>query len=303
MEPLQITFLGTGCAAPTVERALSSIAIQYRGHNLLFDCPEGVQRQLLFAKLSYMRIPAIFISHFHADHVLGLPGLLATMSMHERDHPLTIFGPKGVKERVKKALELSVMRVAFEVKTQELKNGIVWKGDSYTVKAFPLKHSSPCFGFSFEEKGKEGEFQRNKATELGVPEGPLWAQLQQGKSVKAGSKTVKPEQVMDYSKARKGRKVSIVFDTWPNKSYYGAIRDSDWLAHEASFSAQLEDRAKETLHSTAKAAGTTARETNAKQLVLFHISNRYSDAGALELEAAQEFGNVVLAKDLMKFQL
>ncbi|MFH1256915.1 MAG: ribonuclease Z [Candidatus Diapherotrites archaeon] len=301
---MSLVFLGTSGATPTVERNLSSTALKANGSVYLFDCPEGTQRQMMKAKISYMKIDSIFLTHFHGDHILGLPGLIATMSMHERMTQLKIFGPKGVGERVKKSLELSLLQVKFEVKCVEVKKaGEILKGENFSVTAFPVKHDVPCFAYVFREKDKEGEFDKKKAHSLGIPEGPLYSRLQKGYSVKFGGKTFKPEQVMDYSKGRKGKKVSIVMDSLPSKSYYPWIRESDVLVHESTFGEKHAERAKETMHSTAKQAGKVAGETKSKKLVLTHFSPRYKELNDLENEARTEFGEVVVAEDLLELEV
>lgn len=295
---MRLVILGTSCSNPTVERNLTALALRFEGNWFLFDCPEGTQRQMMKAGVSYMKVHSIFISHFHADHVLGLPGLLATMAMHGRDTPLHIFGPRGTKREVGKVLNLAMLRCNFEVRVKECRKGKAAEGSKYRVDSFPLKHGVPCLGFCFREKDKPGTFMREKALSLGIPEGPLWSRLQKGESVKVKGREFKPEQVMDYGKGRKGKKVSVVFDTLPSDAYIEAIRGSDALVHEASFLEKHITRAKETKHSTARQAGWVAEQANAKKLVLVHISPRYRDNSKVENEARQEFGNVVVPKDL-----
>lgn len=303
MEELKLVFLGTAASTPTKERNLSSVALKHSGEWLLFDCAEGTQRQMLASSVSALKIRYIFISHFHADHFLGLPGLLATMSIHQRDYPITIFGPKGVKEKVQAAIELSVLKIKFEVRCKEVKKGIIAEEKDFFVRAFPLKHEIPCYGYSFNEHGSLGEFSRQKALDLKIPEGPLWGKLQKGETIKHAGKTFKPEQVLDTTKAKKGRKISIVFDTRPDKIYFNEIKESDVLVHEATFSDQLASRAKFTKHSTAKEAGRVAEKTRCKKLVLTHLSARNKEESKLENEARTEFGNVTVAKDLMEIKL
>ncbi len=300
---MRLVVLGTSCSNPTVERNLTAVALQFEGNWFLFDCPEGTQRQMMKAGVSYMRVHSIFLSHFHADHVLGLPGLIATMAMHERDTPLQVFGPKGTKKEIEKVLDLALVRRNFEVRVKEVSSGPVMKGEKFSVSAVPLKHGVKCLGFVFKEQDKEGTFQREKALKLGIPEGPLWSKLQKGKPVKAGGKTFKPEQVMDYGKGRKGKKVSIVMDTLPSDSYFDAIEESDVLVHEAAFLEKHISRAKETKHSTAKQAAWVAEQTRAKKLVLVHISPRYKKNKDVENEARQEFGNVLVPKDLEEIEV
>ncbi len=303
MEALKIYFFGTSCSTPTQERNLSSIGLQFHGNNFLFDCPEGTQRQMMKTSFPFMRINNIFLSHFHADHTLGLPGLIATMALAERSEPLFIFGPRGVKECVKKLIEAGNFGLCFQVICKELRKGTVLEEENFSLCAFPLKHGTPCFGFAFEEKGKKGEFQRKKAIEFGIPEGPLWGKLQKGETIKFGGKNFKPEQVMDFSKGRAGRKVSIVWDTLPHNSYYGEIKNSDLLVHEASFLESEAAFAKKTLHSTALQAAQAAKKTGAKKLVLTHFSSRYRSNNEIEKEAKKEFENTIAAKDLMELMV
>ncbi len=303
MNSIKIVFLGTSCSTPTPERNLSSIAMRIPGEVLLFDCPEGTQRQMMQAKVSYMQVKRIFLSHLHADHVLGLSGMLATMSIHARAEPVFIYGPRGTKEMLEKILSIGLLGVNFEVVCKEAKRGIVVDEKGYTVSAFPLKHDVPCFGYVFLERGKAAEFQRAKAEALGIPPGPLYSKLQKGESIKWKGKTVKPEDVLDYTKGRRGKKISIVNDTLAFAGYMDEIRDSDLLVHEASFLESMKARAKETMHSTAKQAAEAAAKTNCKKLALTHISPRHKSAEDIENEARQAFGEVVVAKDFLEIEV
>ena len=300
---MRLIVLGTSCSNPTVERNLTATALQFEGNWFLFDCPEGTQRQMMKSGVSYMRVHSIFLSHFHADHVLGLPGLIATMAMHERDVPLYIYGPRGTKKEIEKIMDLALMKKNFEIRIKEVNNGQIYKGEKYTVEAFPLKHGVPCIGFVFKEKDKTGTFQREKALKLKIPEGPLWSKLQTGKDITVKGKKFKPEQVMDYAKGRKGKKIAIVMDTLPSDSYFDAIKNSDVLIHESAFLEKHISRAKETKHCTAKQAAWVAEQTGAKKLVLVHISPRYKKNKDVENEARQEFGNVVVPKDLEEIEI
>ncbi len=302
-EKLKVVFLGTSASVPTKDRNLSSIAIRFMGEWLLFDAPEGTQRQMMSSGVSYLRISHIFISHLHADHILGLGGLLATMNLHGRDWPVTIYGPKGIEEIVSVSMRLAMLAPGFEVKCVRAKKGVLLKAEKFSVEAVPLKHEVECYGYVFRENDKAGEFDREKAIELGVPIGPLFSDLQRGKKVKAGKKTVKPEEVMDRSKARKGRKVSMIFDTAPTKAYHNAVQGSDLLIHESSFLEELKERAHETMHSTALDAALAAKQTSCKKLALFHLSARHKEDSKFLEEALKEFANVVVAKDLMEIEL
>ncbi|HZX19826.1 MAG TPA: ribonuclease Z [archaeon] len=299
----KIIFLGTSASTPTKNRNLSSIVIRFGGEWLLFDAPEGTQRQMMKSKVSYLKINNIFISHFHADHFLGLGGLLATMNIHGRDWPMTIYGPKGIKRKVDETLKLAMLEPLFEIKCVEVSKGKIFENELFTIEAVPLKHEIECYGYVFKEHDKPGEFDKAKAIKLGIPIGPLFSELQKGKSVKVNGKTIKPEEVLDKTKARKGKKISIIFDTLPSKNYYKQIEESDILIHEASFLEKLKERANETMHSTAGDAGRIAKETNAKQLILFHLSARHKEDELFENEARQEFANVIVANDLMELEL
>jgi len=302
-DKVKIVFLGTSASTPTKNRGLNSVGIRFEGEWLLFDCPEGTQRQMMKAKVSYLKINRIFISHFHADHILGLGGLLATMNIHGRDWPITIYGPKRIGEKVSAMLKLAMLTPGFEVKTVEVEKGKVLENEKFSVEAVLLKHDVDCFGYVFKEKDKKGGFNRQKAIKLGVPIGPLFSDLQKGKNVKVEGKTIKPEQVLDKKKARMGRKVSMVFDTLPSKDYFSAIKESDVLIHESSFLDAMKARAKETMHSTALQAGEVAKKTNAKKLVLFHLSARHKENEKFENEARKNFPNVEVARDLLEIEI
>ncbi len=302
-DKIKIVFLGTSASVPTKERNLSSVAMRFEGQWLLFDAPEGVQRQMVAAGVSYLKINHIFISHFHADHILGLGGLLATMNIHGRDWEIHIHGPKGIAKKVQDCLDLALLKPGFEVKCHEVKKGVVLKGEKFELEAFPLKHEIECWGYSFKEEDKPGQFDRKKALELGVPVGPMFSELQHGKSVKVGAKTIKPSQVLDASKAKPGRKISFVFDTLASKSYVKAIEGSDVLVHEASFLEERSERAQETMHSTALQAGEIAAQAKCKKLVLFHLSARHKDSEKFAGEAKKAFANVVVAEDLLEIDI
>ena len=300
---MKLVFLGTGASAPTKEKALSSLALNFDGQNLLFDCPEGVQRQLLIAGVSQLKVQHVFITHFHADHMLGLPGFIATNSMHLRDYPLYLYGPRGLKERVEKMLDWGLMRVNYEVIVKEAHEGVLVEGKNFTVSAVKLRHEVPCYGYVFQEKGKKAEFQRAWAEKLGIPEGPLWRKLTEGETVEVDGKKFKPEQVLDYTKGRTGKKVSYITDTEPWEHYFEAIQESDVLCHEATFMEKLKSRARETKHSTAREAGMVAEKTKAKALYLIHMSARHKEIEQLENEARMEFANAHAPKDFDAVEL
>ena len=302
---MKLVFLGTGCSNPTKDRNLSAVALRFEGEWMLFDCAEGTQRQMVKSSVSYIKLKYIFLTHFHADHILGLPGLIATMALHERSEDLHVFGPKGVSQIVNVLLKFVGENIPFKILCHEIKpqGGTILKEENFSVTATSLAHNCKCFGFVFKEKDKEGKFMRKKAESLGIPVGPLYSKLVAGKSVKVEGKVFKPKDVMDYSKGRKGKKISYILDTMPNEKYFKAIEDSDILIHEASFSEDEKERAKEIAHSTASQAAEVAKKTNAKKLILTHISPRYKEDKKILADAKRIFRNSYIANDFLELEL
>ncbi|MDO8538254.1 MAG: ribonuclease Z [archaeon] len=300
---MKITILGTSGSTPTKHRNLSSILLNFDGENFLFDAPEGVQQQMMKTNSSYLKIQAIFLTHLHADHVLGFPGAIATMNIHQRDSPLIVFGPKGVKEFVKESLDLIGLRPVFQIKVIEVKEGIILEQEKFFVEAIKANHDIECFGYVFKEKDSLGKFLKQKALDLEIPEGPMFAKLQKGESIKFQGKTITSKQVMDESQKKIGKKISYVVDTLPDKHYFKAIKDSDILFHDSAFLDKDKLLAKQRMHSTAKQAGEIAEKTGCKQLYLIQLSARYSDNEKFENEARMVFANSITAKDLDKIEL
>ncbi len=300
METLEVCFLGTSCSTPSVERNLTSTAVKFMGNILLFDCPEGTQRQMMQSKLSYMKVGHIFLSHLHADHILGIPGLVATMAMHDREEPLHIYGPKGSEARIRKAIEVALMRLSFKVECKEVKEGLVLEGEKFRVSCFPIEHGVPALGYLFEEESKKGTFMRKKAEEMGIPPGPLYSRLQKGEEITFGGKKVRPGEVMDYGRGRRGRKIGIVMDTRPSEKIGNFVTGVDLLVHEASFCEDLRGRAEETAHSVAGDVAKIAKKAKVKKLALTHISPRYKEPKEILKEAKKEFRDVFVAEDLQK---
>lgn len=301
---IQLTFLGTSCSTPTPQRNLSSMALTYRGNWFLFDTPEGVQQQIMRTGLSHVKLNHIFISHFHGDHTLGLPGLLATMTTHERTTDLHVYGPRGIGEFVKLSVQLADFFPSFKIIPHELQEGIVVKDNEFTIAAVKLNHSCTCYGFFFEAESKTGEFQRAKALKLKIPMGPLWGKLQKGETVTHAGKKYTPEMVMDYSKAMKGARIAYIMDTFPHPHYVDALTHAnvDVLVHESSFLESEKERAVEVKHSTAKMAAEVAKHANVKQLILTHFSARYPNGKDMTKEAQKIFPNVTAAHDLFSME-
>jgi len=300
---LTVTFLGTSAARPTVERNVSGLAIHREGETLLFECGEGTQRQMMRYGVSFA-LSEIFFTHFHADHFLGVIGLIRTLGLQGRPEPLFLYGPKGAKKVLSTALQLGVERVPFPVEVTEVKAGDkVGQGtrDGYDVCAFPTEHGGgPSIGYVLKEHERRGRFDVEKARSLGVPEGPLWGKLTKGEDVKlSNGQTVRPSDLV--GPARPGRLIALTGDTRPCAATVDAAQGADLLIHEATFGEEERERARDTGHSTAKEAAQVALAANAKRLLLSHVSARYSiSADELVKEAREVFPNVTVAKDGME---
>ncbi len=295
MEPIKVTFLGTSGSVPQKDKNFASALLAYRGDNILFDCPEGTQRQLMNSEHSLMGIENVFISHMHADHFLGLFGWISTMTLNQRKNKLTIWSPKGGSEKIKKILK-EVVYPSFEIEYKETKKGTLIQNEFFTITAFPLKHEILCFGFVFKEADKEGEFNRKKAEALKIPVGPLYAKLAKGESVKVNGKTYKPKDVMDYTKKREGRKIVFVSDTRPIPETIKEAKDAELLIHEATFLDSQKDKAIEAMHTTATEACEIAKKAKCKKLALFHFSARNNDENEILEEAKKTFTNTIVPK-------
>ena len=303
---LTVTFLGTSAARPTVERNVSGLAIHREGETLLFECGEGTQRQMMRYGVSFA-LSEIFFTHFHADHFLGVIGLIRTLGLQGRPEPLFLYGPKGAKKVLSTALQLGVERVPFPVEISEVKAGdTVGDGgrgtrDGYDVCAFPTEHGGgPSIGYVLKEHERRGRFDVDKARALRIPEGPLWGKLTKGEDVQlSNGQTVRPSDVV--GPARPGRLVAFTGDTRPCAATVDAAQGADLLIHEATFGEEERERARDTGHSTAKEAAQVALACSAKRLLLSHVSARYSiSADELVKEARAVFPNVTVAKDGME---
>ncbi len=299
---MKIIFLGTGGSLPTKERGLTSIAIRRKGELLLFDCGEGTQRQMTWTEVSPMNIDTIFLTHFHGDHFLGIPGLVQTMSLMDRERKLKIYGPPETKEKVSKLIQIPTYTEKFEVKIQELEPGEKIEREEYFIETAEPDHSVNEIAYALNEKQRPGKFHPEKAKNLGLQPGPKYARLQNGESVKLSDGTIiKPEQVL--GPPRPGRKIVYSGDTRPSENIKELARDADVLIHEATFGSDLEEEAEVAGHSTAKGAASLAEEAGVERLFLTHRSPRYSDPSVLEEEAREVFPNTVFAEDLMEVEV
>ncbi len=299
---MEIIFLGTSSAVHSKERNHPSIALKAFGDVMLFDCGEGTQRQILFTKVSPMKISKIFITHYHGDHILGLPGLLQSMSLHGRESKLTVYGPHGLNGVKNAIYSLGYCAIDFPVEFVEIDSGIVEETDEYVITAQRVRHNVPTLAYSIEEK-KKPRFLREKAIELGVPVGPDFGRLHNGEEVEVNGKIIKPEQVL--GEPRKGIKITYSGDTRPCEEIISLAQDSTILIHESTFINKDNTNAEEHAHSTSIDAAYTAKYSNSKELILTHISTRYGEEYAnIMLEEAREiFENTKIAKDLMEIEL
>ena len=300
---LRVVFLGTSGAIPTLERSLPAVLIQRGNEQLLFDCGEGVQRQMIRAKAGFHKKTKVFLSHLHGDHVLGLPGLLQTMALMDRTKKVEVYGPEGTVAFLKCVSETLRFGLTFQVEMHEVRDGgVVCSETDYTVEAAWANHVTPSLAYAFLEKPRPGKFYPEKAAALGVPKGLLWSKLQHGESVAVlDGRVVKPEEVA--GQARRGRKIVYSGDTRPFKGFAKFATRADLVVHEATFDDALAEKAELDGHSTPSQAALQAKRAKAKMLVLTHVSARYADAGLLLEQAKKVFGNVVVAEDFLELEL
>ena len=297
--------LGCGGMMPLPYRHLTSVLLRRDGDLFLFDGGEGTQVSLRRLNLKWKKINAIFVSHTHADHVTGLPGILMLSAQVDRNEPLYIFGPPKIAEYIESSRKVLDMYINYPIVVKEITAPCdVYEGDGFKVRAFPLEHTKTCVGYTLEEYDRPGEFNPEEALKLKVPRGPWWGMLQHGKSVKnEDGVEVKPEQVVGL--ARKGRKFSFVTDTMYLPTIAPEVKDSDLLICEGMFADDCADQAKEKKHMTSRQAATIARDANAKRMALIHYSPRYNDKD-LELllkQAREVYPNAQLSKDRMHVEI
>ena len=295
---LSVTFLGTSAATPTIERNVAGLAVQREGETLLFDCGEGNQRQMMRFGVGFS-FREIFFTHYHADHLLGVTGLLRTMGLQDRSAPVILYGPKGAQRVLGAAISLGIERNKFPIDIVEIKPGDRLARDDYEIVVFETEHRADTVGYALVEHTRLGRFNPDRARELGIPEGPFWGQLHKGKTITLpDGRIVGPAELVGSPRA--GRRVVYTGDTRPHLSVIEASRGADLLVHEATFGGDEMERAQETGHSTAAEAARVALEAGARRLVLTHISSRYSrDAAELLAEARSVFPETVIARDGM----
>jgi ribonuclease Z len=302
---LEAFILGCGGMMPLPNRHLTSVLLRREGELFLFDGGEGTQVSLRRLNLRWKKISAIFVSHTHADHVTGLPGLLMLSSQVDRDDPLYIIGPPRIGEYIETNRRVLDMYINYEIVVREITEpGVVYEGEDFRVRCFPLRHTKPCFGYTLEEDGRPGEFHPEKAEALGVPRGPLWSRLQSGETVKAAdNREVRPEEVL--GSPRSGRKFSFVTDTTAFPEIAAEVAGSDLFICEGMFEKELEESAREKRHMTAEQAARIALAARVKKLALIHYSPRYTEYNLKRLleEARAVFPETVLSRDRAVFPI
>jgi ribonuclease Z len=291
---LDVVFLGTAGSAPTARRAPSATLVRRGGERLLFDCAEGTQRQLLRSDVGLVELEEIFLTHFHADHFLGLPGMLKTFALRGRELPLIIYGPRGLDELFA-TLRRVFGRLPYEVRVVELAADASLPRDGYELRTFPARHGRDALGYAFVEEERPGRFDVATADALGVPFGPERGLLQDGEAVTlADGRVVTPDEVLGAP--RPGRKLVLTGDTAPSDVVVEAALGADVLVHEATFCEDEAERARETEHSTALEAARVARDAGVRLLALTHLSSRYG-GGDVEREARTVFPETVVPRD------
>ncbi len=293
---LSVTFLGTGASCPTVDRNVAGLAVQREGETILFDCGEGSQRQMMRYGVGFS-FTEVFFTHYHADHMLGITGLLRTMGLQDRTAPVVLYGPRGAQRVLGAAAVLGIERNKFPVEIVEIRPGDRLTRPEYDIVIFETEHRADTVGYALVEHTRLGRFHPERAQELGVPEGPLWGRLHKGESVLLeDGRIITPADLVGAPRA--GRALVYSGDTRPSLRVIEAARGADLLVHEATFGGDEAERAKETGHSTAAEAARVAHDAAVRRLVLTHISPRYNrDATELLAEARAVFPDTTIARD------
>jgi ribonuclease Z len=298
---IRVVFLGTAASRPTVARNVSSVLINREGELLLFDCGEGTQRQMMRYGTGFA-IHDVFFSHMHADHFLGIIGLLRTMGLQGREEPIRLWAPEGGRPILEEAVHLGVERVPFAIQIRELRPDERVQREGYDVIAYRTRHGARSLGFAVAEHERLGRFHPQRAVELGVPSGPLFGRLHRGEAVEVAGRVIRPEDVV--GPPRPGRRIVYTGDTRPCRATEEIARGADLLIHDATFGDDEAERARQTYHATAREAAQVARNAGVQRLLLTHLSSRYADdPRVLEREAREVFANAAAAYDGLEIEV
>jgi len=307
---MKIIPLGTSSGKPTLRRNVSALAVVGEGEWWLFDCGEGTQTQIARAGVSPQKLVGVFISHLHGDHFNGLPGLLSTMSLDQREKELTLVGPAGIDQYLTMLAGLKICHVNYPLKLREFdaqyfagkEQELVYESAGFTVTTRPLDHRIFALGYRLEEKTKPGRFNLDRAKELGIPEGPLYSRLQSGQSITLeDGRVIYPSEVL--GPPRPGKVVSYCLDTRPCANAVKLSENADWLIHEATFTEELIEESNHFGHSTAIQAAEIAVEAKARRLLITHFSSRFPDIRPLLEESRSVFPETYAAEDLLEFEV
>jgi len=296
---MKLTFLGTSQAIPTEKRNHTAMLLEYEYESILVDCGEGTQRQFRKAHINPCKLTKILISHWHGDHVLGLPGLLQTLALNNYSRTLDIYGPRGTKRYAEMMLGMFVFAGKIDVRIHEIDRGIFFESKKFYLEAFPLKHSAHCLAYVFREKDRL-RINKEKIKKLRL-KGPIIGELQKGNDIVVEGKKIKAK---DMTYGQKGKKIAFIMDTAFIPECITAAKDADVLVSEATYTKDLTGKAAEYMHLTAEQAATIAKKAKAQKLYLTHISQRYENIPHVILnEAKKVFKNVHLAEDLMSVEI
>jgi ribonuclease Z len=298
---MELIFLGTTGAVPTLERSHACVCLVRDGEILMFDAGEGAQISYLKSNLGWNKKMKIFVTHLHGDHCIGILGLLQTMTLRNRTEPIEIYGPKGIEEFIAANTKIMNFGLSFPVLITQVSEGTVVSEEKYEVRTCEAEHSVPTFSFLLEEKEKPGTFYPEKAISIGIPKGELWHKLQQGEEVVVDGKSIKPSEVVGPNVP--GKKIGISGDTRPTKKLETFFKNCDYLVFDSTFLDELKENAILTCHSTAKEAATFAKNTNVSNLILTHFSARYKDENVLLDEAKTVHSSVIAAHDQLKIDI
>lgn len=298
---MRLVFLGVGGTYPSKTRNVTSLAVQMGPDVVLFDCGECIQRQLMRSSVSFMRIRRIFISHLHADHFLGLPGLIQSMSLNGRKEDLEICGPQGIVGTVRSLMNLGYFESGYKVRAKTLSPGDSVVSEGYKVRAAAADHTVPALAYALEEGPRPGRFDLRKARALGIPEGPMYTALQHGRPVRVAGKLIGPKQVV--GPPRQGRKTVFSGDTRKCRSVVELAKGADALVHDSTLDSRYSELAKTFGHSTARDAAEVAKEAGVKALFLVHLSPRYEVPDMLVREARKVFRASRVPEELSEFEV